>query len=230
MIFTESGYIQWMYCYITAGVYLNDFSHLSLKRRYQIHAMKPQTAFEVKPVFGGQKNGGYKPKETGITQPTYPCGAAVREMWVLREVVMDDCEWRQLIWKGCCWHPTSRVLFTEWKNPVVMRGLCVLSSACEAEGKPCQQGEGWGGELRHSSSQMWRWFYSLTRHCSGERGCQRAPGSKILHLPSMQQKGGFVPTISWQVNNLYWMGLFCITSTKNEGYYFSSVYCYREIH
>lgn len=139
MIFTESGYIQWMYCYITAGVYLNDFSHLSLKRRYQIHAMKPQTAFEVKPVFGGQKNGVYKPKETGITQPTYPCGAAVREMWVLREVVMDDCEWRQLIWKGCCWHPVSRVLFTEWKNPVATRGLCVVSMLMRLRGNPASR-------------------------------------------------------------------------------------------
>lgn len=114
----------------------------------------------------------------------------VREVWVLREIVGYGWLWMKTApLEGFLMtpHPTlkSRVLFTEWKNPVVMRGLCVLSHACEAERKPCQQGEGWGGELRHLSSQMWRWFYSLTRHCSAERGCQRAPGSKILHLRSI---------------------------------------------
>lgn len=118
----------------------------SKKCRYQIHAMKPQTAFEVKPVFESQKNWGCKPKETGISQPTYPCRATQSQRCECsgKQWVMDGREQRQLIWKGCWWHLTSRVLFTEWKNPVVMKGLCVLSSACEAERKSCLLSPEWG--------------------------------------------------------------------------------------
>jgi len=60
-----------------AGVYLNGFSNLSLKSRDQVHTMKPQTASEAVPVFEGQKNWGYKPKENGVSQPTYLGGATL---------------------------------------------------------------------------------------------------------------------------------------------------------
>ena len=63
-----------MYYYITAEVYLNGFSNLSLKCRDQVHAMKPQTALEAMPVFEGQKSWGYKPKKNVVTEPSYPCG------------------------------------------------------------------------------------------------------------------------------------------------------------
>lgn len=148
------GSINWLYYYITAGVYLNGFSNLSLKCRDQVHALKPQTAFEAVTVFESQKNWGYKPKENGVTQPTYPCGATRpgrHQLW-RKLSVKDDCKWRPLIkrvaddisWTDC---PSLNDI-----TPLFREGCVCCPALARPRGNFASKVRGWVGELKHFST------------------------------------------------------------------------------